>query len=199
MGEEYAPEMKPLRERFTPAFAVSVLALLVALGGTGYAASKITSRDIKNGTIKSVDISAAAKQALQTQHASYIFNTSAESVAVEAAVVFDSNGPLDGVSHTTGTSAVTVTEAGTYEIDSSVSAVEPNQFALFLNGLAIPGSDYGSGAGTQQNNGRVIATLAAGDILTLVNHSSASAVTLQTVAGGTATNVNASLLVRKLA
>jgi hypothetical protein len=58
---------------------------------------------------------------------------------------------------------------------------------------------YGSGAGTQQDNGQVILTLSAGDVLTLVNHSSAAAVTLQTLAGGTQTNVNASLLIEKLA
>jgi hypothetical protein len=57
---------------------------------------------------------------------------------------------------------------------------------------------FGSGAGTQQNNGQVILTLVAGDVLTLHNHTSAAAVTLQTLAGGTVANVNASVLIRKL-
>jgi hypothetical protein len=35
---------------------VAYLALFVALGGTAFAAMKITSRDIKNGTIRSVDV-----------------------------------------------------------------------------------------------------------------------------------------------
>jgi len=56
-----------------------------------------------------------------------------------------------------------------------------------------PSSIYGSGAGTQQNNGQTTLTLAAGTTINLVNHSSAAAVTLQTLAGGTQTNVNASV------
>jgi hypothetical protein len=83
-------------------------------------------------------------------------------------------------------------------VQFSVSGVEPGQFALFVNGAAAPGTVYGSGAGTQQDNGQVILTLSASDVLTLVNHSSAAAVTLQTLAGGTQTNVNASLLIEKL-
>jgi hypothetical protein len=45
----------------------------------------------------------------------------------------------------------------------------------------------------------VILVLGAGDVITLRNHSSAAAVTLQTLAGGTQTNVNASVSIEKLA
>jgi hypothetical protein len=45
-----------MRIRVTPSFVVAVLALLVAVGGTGYAAGKINSGDIKDGTIKSRDV-----------------------------------------------------------------------------------------------------------------------------------------------
>jgi hypothetical protein len=45
------------RDRLTYANVVATLALFVALGGTGYAASQITSRNIKNRSIKGVDIS----------------------------------------------------------------------------------------------------------------------------------------------
>ena len=79
-----------------------------------------------------------------------------------------------------------------------MSGVEPSQFALFLNGAPVAGTVYGSGAGTQQNNGQAIIAIAAGDVLTLRNHSSAAAVTLQTLAGGTQTNVNASIVITKL-
>ncbi len=44
----------------------------------------------------------------------------------------------------------------------------------------------------------MILTLGAGDVITLRNHSSASAVTLQTLAGGTQQNVNASILIEKI-
>jgi hypothetical protein len=130
----------------------------------------------------------------------YIYNLAAQSVAVEAPVLFDSNGVLSaGITHTISTSEITVVNAGIYEIAFSLSATESNQFALFVNGVVVPGSVYGSGAVSQQTNGQVILALVAGDIVTLVNHSSAGAsVTLSTPIGGTATNVNASIVIQKL-
>ena len=128
----------------------------------------------------------------------YIYNTSAEVVAIEAAVAFDSNGVLLGINHAPGNAGIVVLNAGTYQIAFTLSGVEPNQFALFVNGASVAGSVYGSGTGTQQNHGQVILALSAGDVLTIVNHSSASAVTLQPLAGGTQTNVNASVLILKL-
>jgi hypothetical protein len=98
-----------------------------------------------------------------------------------------------------GTAGINLVNAGTYKITFSVSGVEPSQMALFDNGAPVPGTVYGSGAGTQQNIGQAIITVAAGDVLTIRNHSSAAAVTLQTLAGGTQTNVNASITIEKLA
>jgi hypothetical protein len=128
----------------------------------------------------------------------YVYNLAAQTVAVEADVLFDHTGPLLGFTHTAGTSTITVTAAGTYLVDLSASATEVAQFALTVNGVPVPQSTYGSGAGTQQDNGQVILSLAAGDVLTLRNHSSASAITLATVIGGTQANVNASLVIEKL-
>ena len=129
----------------------------------------------------------------------YIYNNSAETVAIEAPIAFDLNGPLLGITHAPNNAGVNVTATGTYAIHFTVTNVEPAQFTLFVNGAAVPTTTYGSGAGTQQDNGFAILVLQANDTLTLVNHSSAAAVTLQTLAGGTQTNVNASLLIEKLA
>ena len=129
----------------------------------------------------------------------YIFNNSAEVVAIEAPIAFDLNGPLLGITHAPGNAGVVVANSGTYAVYFSVTNVEPAQFTLFVNGAAVATTVYGSGAGTQQDNGMAILTLQANDVLTLVNHSSAAAVTLQTLAGGTQTNVNASLLIERLA
>lgn len=129
----------------------------------------------------------------------YIYNVGAGVIALEAPILFDTNGPLLGVTHTPGSASINIVAAGTYAITFSVSGVEPSQFTLFVNGAPSTSTTYGSGAGTQQNNGQAILTLGAGDIITLVNHTSAAAVTLQTLAGGTAINVNASVLIEKLA
>jgi hypothetical protein len=114
-------------------------------------------------------------------------------------VIFDSNGILTvGVIHTPGTSQITLASPGIYKVTFSISAVEPNQFTAFLNGVAILGATYGSGAGTQQNNGQVIVVVLANDVLTIRNHTSAAAVGLQALAGGTEANVNASVIIEKL-
>ena len=128
----------------------------------------------------------------------YIYNLTAQTVALEAAILFDSNGVLVGITHAIGSATIQVVNAGTYEIAFSVSGTESSQFALSVNGTPVAGSVYGSGAGTQQNNGQVILALGAGDAVTVVNHSSAAAVGLASVIGGTQANVNASILIRKL-
>ena len=78
-----------------------------------------------------------------------------------------------------------------------MSGVEPGQFGLFRNGSLIPGTIYGSGAGTQQNTGQAIIVLGAGDVIKL-RTTPPAAVSLQTLAGGTQQNVNASIAIEKL-
>lgn len=45
-----------MRSRFSPSLVVAILALVLAAGGTGYAAGKVTSRQIKDNTIQSRDL-----------------------------------------------------------------------------------------------------------------------------------------------
>jgi BclA-like protein len=100
--------------------------------------------------------------------------------------------------HDAGTSTFLINNAGRYLVSFSVTGVEPNQMAVFDNGALVPGSTYGVASGTVQNSGQVILTAAAGDTVTIRNHSSNGAVTLQTGAGGTAANVNASVTIQAL-
>ncbi len=130
----------------------------------------------------------------------YIYNLGAQVVPIEADVTLDTNGVLTaGITHAPGTAGIQIVNAGTYKITFSVSGVEPGQFGVFDNGALLAGTIYGSGAGTQQDTGQAIVVLGAGDVLTIRNHSSAAAVTLQTLAGGTQTNSNASVTIEKLA
>ncbi|WP_243116996.1 BclA C-terminal domain-containing protein [Natranaerovirga hydrolytica] len=120
-------------------------------------------------------------------------------MALEADITFSNNGVIVGaITHTPGTATITLGTAGDYSIVFNVTGVEANQFTLFQNGTAVPGATYGSGAGTQANPGFVTITAAAGDTLTLRNHSSSAAITLQTLAGGTQTNSNASIQIQKI-
>jgi len=129
----------------------------------------------------------------------YVYNVGAQVVPLEADITFDTNGVLSpGITHAPGTDEIALVNAGIYKVVFSVSGVEPNQMAVFLNGSLVAGTVYGSGAGTQQNTGQVILTIAAGDVLTVRNHTSSSGVTLQTLAGGTQTSTNASVSIEKL-
>ncbi len=129
----------------------------------------------------------------------YVYNLPAQGVAIEADVIFSNNGVIVGaIAHTPATSTITIGTAGDYSVLFNVAGVEANQFAVFQNGTPVDGAIYGSGAGTQPNPGMVIVTAAAGDVLTLRNHTSAAAITLQTLAGGTQTNANASILIQKI-
>jgi hypothetical protein len=129
----------------------------------------------------------------------YIYNVGPQVIALQADIPFDTNGPLtSGISHTPSSTTVLLTNAGTYLVNWSVSGVEPNQFTVFLNGAPVAGSTYGSGAGTQQNTGQVVFIAGAGSTLTLRNHTSTAGITLQTLAGGTEVNVNASLMIARI-
>lgn len=135
----------------------------------------------------------------ETKQYASIYNLSVQTVAIEDDVVFDNNSILTSAFiHVPGSSQISILETGTYKVNFSVSGMEPNQFALFLNGALVVGSVYGSGSGIQQNNGAVLLVASVGDILTLRNHSSAAAVTLSNYIGGTAENVNASMVIEKL-
>ena len=101
-------------------------------------------------------------------------------IAPGEAVRFDTNGlSTAGFIHVPGQAEIVVADAGVYKVAFIVSAIEPNQMAVFVDGLLVPGSVYGSGDGTQQNTGEVIVSASAGDVVSLVNHGSHSAVTLQ--------------------
>lgn len=130
----------------------------------------------------------------------YIYNTDDQTVGAEEDILFSDNGVIvGGITHTPGEAEITVTEAGFYEITFSVSAVMQNQFTIFVNDTEVPETIYGSGAGEQQNDGQVILELAAGDVITLRNHTSQTGdVNLENDAGGTQTNVSASIIIKKL-
>jgi hypothetical protein len=130
----------------------------------------------------------------------YIYNLGLDTVAIEAAVNFDSNGVMTpGITHAPGDAGIEIVEAGTYAVTFSVSGTEPSQIAIFLDGTLVPGTIYGSGAGTQQNTGQAIFVVSAGAVLTIRNHTSSAAIGLATPIGGTGASSNASVVIEKLA
>jgi len=126
----------------------------------------------------------------------YVYNLGAESVGPGGDITFSDNGYTSTeFVHTAGTAAITISSTGLYAVWFSVSGLEPNQFAIELNGLPVRGSTYGSGPGTPPNSGMTIVAVSAGDTLTIA---SATAVTLQEIAGAFGINTNASVIIEKV-
>lgn len=87
---------------------------------------------------------------------------------------------------------------GVYEINYNVTGAEPNAFAIHINGIKAAGSVYGSGAGTQQNDGFALLALVAGDVVSLRSDNAPAAITLQ-LAGTTDTEqVVTSIMFKRL-
>lgn len=118
----------------------------------------------------------------------YIYNTGAQTVAVEAAVAFSTNGlKTSGITHTAGSPRDIVFGTGTsgiYKVTYTVSPTGGNQMALFVHGVLVPGSIYGADTGTQQSMGMALVSITASDVLQLRNHTGTAALGLPATGGG---------------
>ncbi|AGC68550.1 hypothetical protein Cst_c15640 [Thermoclostridium stercorarium subsp. stercorarium DSM 8532] len=128
----------------------------------------------------------------------YVYNNGDQTIPVEGSIPFSHNGALRGITHTVNTDTITVESAGVYAVWYSVTGLEANQFTLFQNDDPVPGSTYGTREGNSSYTGFVIINAAAGDVLTLRNHTSAGPVSLDNAAGGTQTGVSASIMLFKI-
>lgn len=66
-----------------------------------------------------------------------VYNVGAQVIAIEADIPFDTNGVMSGFEHNPGIGHIVANHTGTYEIRFIVSGVEPNQFAVFVNGAPV--------------------------------------------------------------
>ena len=122
-----------------------------------------------------------------------------QTVNIDADIVFSDNGVIVGnITHTIGTSTITLENGGNYTIWFYVAGTMPNQFTLFLNDNPVVGSIYGSLSENQPNIGMVIITADVGDVLTVRNHTSITDIILPATPGGTQTTSNASILIQKI-
>jgi len=128
----------------------------------------------------------------------YIYNVGTQEVPLEADVSFSNNGVIvGGITHTPGAAPIVIGSAGDYAVWFYTAGGGSNQFALFQNGAPVAGAIYGTDTGTSANPGRVIISAAAGDVLTLRNHTSFTEIAVMT-AGGTQTSVNAAIMLERI-
>jgi hypothetical protein len=107
----------------------------------------------------------------------YIFQlaTIADATVVGGAdVVFSNNGPtFGGVTHTAGTTVMTVPSAGTYSVEYCISftAGVGATMAIAVNGVVDPSTSVTFLTATGTVCGQAMLQLTAGDILTLRDNS----------------------------
>ena len=113
-------------------------------------------------------------------------------------VIFDSDGPLNGIEHIPGTAAVIVDTAGDYRVSFSVVTDIPSQFNITVNGgLVAPSCVFSAGSSNDQIDGQCLVSLYAGDALSLTSRS-VDTVNLISQLGISGANVDASLIIEKL-
>jgi hypothetical protein len=90
-----------------------------------------------------------------------------------ADIPFSNNGPLDDITHTAGTTTLTVSTAGTYQIDYQVSITAGigSQLAVAVNGVVNSSTPVTTLVATGLNAGTAMLNLSAGDVVTLRNNS----------------------------
>nr|WP_242980177.1 hypothetical protein [Hungatella xylanolytica] len=125
----------------------------------------------------------------------YELATLADATVVGGAdVPFSNNGPLAGITHTAGTTTITVPLPGTYQIDYyiDITAGVGSAIAIAVNGTVQASTNVTALVATGEISGTAMLTLAGGDVLTLRNN---SAVPLtMTLAPGVGSQFNAILL-----
>ncbi|WP_411680361.1 DNRLRE domain-containing protein [Clostridium thailandense] len=104
----------------------------------------------------------------------YELATIADSTVVGGAdVPFSNSGPLSGISHTPGTTTITVVSIGVYQVNYnlSVTAGVGAQMAIAVNGTVDASTPITALVATGEISGSAILVLAAGDVITLRNNS----------------------------
>lgn len=109
----------------SPALVISIISLCVALGGSAYAATQITSQNIKNRTIQNIDVkkgtlqSSSFSKGVQTLLAKKGVSTTAASTGHLAYEAVRKAGPENVPANTIVTAATLTVPAGAYVITAN--------------------------------------------------------------------------------
>ncbi len=110
----------------------------------------------------------------------------AATVAIGADMVFPQNGPSQGSIVRASPTAFTLASIGTYRVSFGASISEAGQLQLTLNNVGVAYGVFGRATGTGLITGEAfITTTTVNSVITVRNTSSASALTVTPLAGGT--------------
>ncbi len=122
-----------------------------------------------------------------TDSTDYAATVAVQTTAGTGIVPFPRNGPTFGapaVRSGSAPGAFVVATAGIYEVSWNIAFLEASQLQLAVNNARVNNTTSFSGAGTQLNQNTVLVSLAAGDVVSVINPSgNAAALTVQTADG----------------
>ncbi len=149
----------------------------VFLPGLATGSSGVTPLCYDSGSSPSGQVVTCPAGSSATPAFAYVYdrvNLSNAIIGGGADVPFSDNGPLSGVTHTAGTTSLTVSNAGTFKIDyrlNLLSAGAVSRIAIAVNGSVDASTIITALAPTGPVAGSAILSLVAGDVLTLRNDS----------------------------
>ena len=130
----------------------------------------------------------------------YIFSTTAQTVANNAAIVFNSPSTAAPIAYTTGNSAITLTPPGNYLVTFEVSVATGGggQWAIAVNGSVIQSQTYNNRSSNSQIFGEAIINVAAVTNITIANVSGGAVTLSNGLASIPNTAVSSSVTILKL-
>jgi hypothetical protein len=135
-----------------------------------------------------------------TRDYAYLYDVAGQTVAPSGDVLFRTDGAMTGeFVHPAGSSSITFLTGGTFKVTVSIAGSLRNQVGVTLNGVSVVGAIFGTDDNSQQNGGQAIVSVGAGQQMTIRNQSTTAAIPLDNTAGGAAINVDASILIERLA
>jgi hypothetical protein len=128
------------------------------------------------------------------------YNTNAQSVILEADVVFDTQLNVNGLQwNLLNPSQIVIQEDGVYKLIYLANVDLSTQLAITVNGVPVQESIQGVNKGSAQLSGRLLVNLKKNDVLTLRNHTSAvGTVTFTQNAGGVLPSISVLLDIVKI-
>jgi hypothetical protein len=129
-------------------------------------------------------------------------NSTIQTVALEAPVIFTNGNNINGLTPMDGTgtySQVRIDEEGVYRVEFLCTTDTSSQFAVFLNGVVDQASIFGTNKGAGQLLLRHLMKLNKGDMLSINNHTSGGPIVLSQNAGGSLPGISALLEIVKIA
>lgn len=127
----------------------------------------------------------------------YVWTDIKQSIPLNSAIIWNNIGPNIGFV-LSAPDTIRPLDSGIYFCTKTVDTLEPNAFALYINGIMAPGTWFGSNS-TSQDVGQSLVRLNAGDLVSIVNKSSqGGTVTLSPLGSGSNLQTTAGFILFKI-